>query len=190
LFQAYGWQAPFVALLVFSAGIIIPANLLLVSETHQYKLLQRLDPVIAATVREGPDILGHPPKCGSPWAPLVSVCDKRVVLHVLQASVGFACMMSSQAELTNVLAAPPYNMQPGMIGIVFIVSGAAGTVAAPLGGRMFDRAAARTPQLMVRLLLNNLASLIGKDSCAVQLGPGPTSPREGPIPATGSLAPV
>jgi predicted MFS family arabinose efflux permease len=55
-------------------------------------------------------------------------------------------------------------MQPGMIGVTFIVSGVAGMVASPLGGRMFDRAAARKPHLMVQLLLNNLASLIGEDS--------------------------
>lgn len=168
LSQAYGWQAPFIALLIFSAGIIIPANLLLVRETHQYKVMKRLDPGTAATIQEGPTILAHPPKCGSPWAPVVSVCDKKLVLHLLHASVGFACMMSSQAELTGVLVAAPYNFSPGIIGVTFIVSGAAGIVASPLGGRLFDRAAKKTPHPMVRLQRNNLASLIGKCSEAWQ----------------------
>lgn len=84
-------------------------------------------------------------------------------MHLLQASVGGACMVSSQAQLSNVLAAPPYNMQPGQIGVAFIAFGAAGMVASPLGGRMFDRAAVRTPQLMARLLRNTLGSLIGEN---------------------------
>lgn len=162
LSQAYGWQAPFVFLLVFSAGIIIPSNIFLVRETHQYKLIRRLDPSIAQTVREGPGILANPPKRGSPWAPLVSVCDKRVIRHLLQASAGSACLMSSQTSLTGVLAAAPYNMSPGMIGVAFITMGCAGMIASPLGGRMFDRAGARSPQPMPRLMWNTLASLIGK----------------------------
>ena len=105
--QAYGWQAPFVALLIISAGIIIPANLFLVRETHQHKFMKRLDPVAAQAVREGPAILAHPPTCGSPWAPLVAACDARLVLHLMHASVGVACLMSTQAELTGVLAAAP-----------------------------------------------------------------------------------
>lgn len=161
LSQAYGWQAPFVALLIFSAGIIIPANLFLVRETHQYRFMKRLDPAVAQTVREGAAILAHPPKCGSPWAPLVSVCDARLVLHLAHASVGFACMMSTQAELTGVLSAAPYFFKPGMIGVSFIVLGGAGMAAAPLGGRLFDNAAKRHAQPMIRLLWNCLASLIG-----------------------------
>jgi len=163
LSQSYGWKAPFIALLAFSAGIIIPLNLFLVRETHQHKLMKRLDPSIAATVREGPGILAHPPKCGSPWAPLVSVCDNRVVLHLLQASVGFACMMATQAELPGVLASAPYYLSPGMIGVAFIVLGGAGMIASPLGGKLFDRAGARSPQPMPRLFWNNLASLTGND---------------------------
>ena len=161
LSQAYGWQAPFVALLVFSAGIIIPANLFLVHETHQYKLMKRLEPSIAETVREGPGILARPPKCGSPWAPLVSVCDKRVILHLMQASMGFACMMSTQAEISRVLASEPYYLSPGMIGVAFIGVGAMGMIASPLGGRLFDKAGARSPQPMPRLLWNSVASLVG-----------------------------
>jgi hypothetical protein len=162
LSQAYGWQEPFVFLLVFSAGIIIPSNIFLVRETHQYKIIWRLDPSIAQTVREGPGILANPPKRGSPWAPLVSVCNKRVIRHLLQASAGSACLMSSQTSLTGVLAAAPYNMSPGMIGVAFITMGCAGMIASPLGGRMFDRAGARSPQPMPRLMWNTLASLIGK----------------------------
>lgn len=161
LSQSYGWKAPFIALLAFSAGIIIPANLFLVRETHQYKLMKRLEPSIADTVREGPSILVHPPKCGSPWAPLVSVCDNRAVLHLLQASMGFACMMATQAELPGVLASAPYFMSPGMIGVCFIVLGGAGMVASPLGGKLFDKAGGGAPQPMLRLFWNNLASLTG-----------------------------
>lgn len=162
LSQAYGWQAPFVALLIFSAGIIIPSNLFLVRETHQYKLMKRLDPSVADTVRDGPSILAHPPKCGSPWAPLVSVCDKRVILHLLQASVGFASMMTTQSELTGVLHSAPYYMSPGMIGVAYIVLGGAGMLASPLGGRLFDKMGAHSPQPMPRLFWNTLASLTGK----------------------------
>jgi predicted MFS family arabinose efflux permease len=161
LAQAFGWTAPFYALLAFAAGIILPATLLLVRETNQYIILKRLSPAEAATVKEALGILASPPKFGSLWAPLVIVCDRQVVLHLLQATVGFAAMLSAQTELPGVLSAPPYNMSPGLIGVAFIATGGAGMIASPLGGKLFDRAAATAAQPMIRLETNNLASLIG-----------------------------
>jgi len=162
LAQAYGWSAPFIALLVFAAGIILPATLLLVKETQQYKTLKRLSPAEAATIKEAPQLLSNPPRFGSPWAPLVAVCDKRVVLHLVQSTVGFACMLSAQVELPGQLAAPPYRLSPSMIGVAMIATGGAGMIASPLGGKLFDRGADKCSQPMFRLTVNNLASLIGE----------------------------
>lgn len=170
LSQAYGWQAPFIALLVFSAGIIIPATLVCVRETHQYMTLQRLAPEASAAIKEAPEILSSPPRCGSPWEPITAVCDRHVVLHLLQATVGFACLISAQTELPSQLAAPPYNLLPGMIGVAYIASGGAGMIASPLGGKLFDMAAATSAQPMIRLQGNNLASLFGEFKKSSHMG--------------------
>lgn len=162
LAQAYGWSAPFIALLVFAAGIILPATLLLVKETQQYITLKRLSPAEAATIKEAPQLLSNPPRFGSPWAPIVAVCDRRVVLHLVQSTVGFACMLSAQVELPGQLAAPPYRLAPSMIGVAMIATGGAGMIASPLGGKLFDRGADKCPQPMFRLTVNTLASLIGE----------------------------
>lgn len=160
--QAYGWQAPFIALLVFAAGVILPATVLLVKETLQYKTISSLSPAEAATVKEAPSILANPPRFGSVWAPLVAVCDKRVVLHLIQATVGFACMLSAQIELPGQLIAPPYSMGPGHIGAAMVAAGGAGMIASPVGGKLFDKAAAKPGPPMLRLTSNSLASLIGE----------------------------
>jgi predicted MFS family arabinose efflux permease len=160
--EAYGWQAPFIALLVFAAGVILPATALLVKETLQYKTIASLSPAEAATIREAPNILANPPRFGSVWAPLVAVCDKQVVLHLLQATVGFACMLSAQIELPGQLIAPPYSMGPGHIGAAMIAAGGAGMIASPAGGKLFDRAAGESGQPMLRLTGNSLISLIGE----------------------------
>ena len=142
--------------------MILPATLLCVKETHQYKTLKRLSPEAAALIKEAPAILATPPKFGSLLAPLIAVSDRRVVLHLLQSTVGFACMLSAQTELPGQLAAPPYSLSPGMMGVAFITTGGAGMIASPLGGKLYDRAASRFSDPMVRLTINNLASLIGE----------------------------
>jgi hypothetical protein len=147
---------------VFAAGVILPATALLVKETLQYKIIASLSPAEAATIKEAPSILANPPRFGSVWAPLVAVCDKQVVLHLLQATVGFACMLSAQIELPGQLTAPPYSMGPGHIGAAMIAAGGAGMIASPVGGKLFDRAAAKSGQPMLRLTGNSLVSLIGE----------------------------
>lgn len=160
--QVYGWQATFIALLVFAAGVILPTTALLIKETLQYKVVKDLSPEEAATIKEAPGILAAPPRFGSPWAPLVAVCDKVVVLHLIQSTVGFACMLSAQIGLPSQLTAPPYSMGPGKIGAAMIAAGGAGMIASPLGGRLFDRAADKSGPPMLRLAPNTLVSIIGE----------------------------
>ncbi|KAF6262729.1 major facilitator superfamily domain-containing protein [Scenedesmus sp. NREL 46B-D3] len=95
LAEAYGWRAPFIALLAFSALIFICCSLAM-RETHQYKTLQRIikeNPSAAHTIAEAPQILAHKPRFSwsSPLTPLALVLEKQIVLHLLVGLVGFAC---------------------------------------------------------------------------------------------------
>lgn len=134
------------------------------SETHQFKTLQRLrqtDSAAAAAIAEAPQILSHRPKFGSPWEPLAVVFDKQIVLHLLVGLIGFAALVSSQTELPSVLSSD-YGLTPALIGVSMLPTGIAGIIFAPVGGRIFDRAAASSPgHPMLRLTFNNWLSLVG-----------------------------
>jgi MFS family permease len=135
-------------------------------ETHQYKTLQRIikqNPSAAQTIREAPQILAHKPRFNwrSPWAPIAVVFERQIVLHLLVGLVGFAALVSSQTELPMVLAGT-YKLSPGLIGVSMLPTGIAGIIFSPVGGRLFDRAAASSPgHPMLRLRYNNLLSLLG-----------------------------
>jgi predicted MFS family arabinose efflux permease len=165
---AYGWRAPFIALLAFS-GLILLCCSLAMRETHQYKTLQRLirlNPSAAHSIAEAPQILAHKPGFSwrSPWSPLALVFEKQIVLHMLVGLVGFSALVSSQTELPMVLAGT-YNLSPGLIGVSMLPTGIAGIIFSPVGGRLFDRAAASNPgHPMLRLRYNNMISVVGMPS--------------------------
>jgi hypothetical protein len=135
-------------------------------ETHQYKTLQRIikiNPSAAHSIAEAPQILAHRPKFTwrSPWAPIAVVFERQIVLHLLVGLVGFAALVSSQTELPMVLAGT-YDLSPGLIGVSMLPTGIAGIIFSPVGGRLFDRAAASSPgHPMLRLRYNNLMSVVG-----------------------------
>eukprot|EP00878_Enallax_costatus_P034985 GHUV01038938.1.p1 GENE.GHUV01038938.1~~GHUV01038938.1.p1 ORF type:complete len:263 (+),score=26.04 GHUV01038938.1:517-1305(+) len=134
------------------------------SETHQYKTLERLrktDPAAAEAITEAQQILSHKPKFGSPWEPIAVVFEKQILSHLLVGLIGFAALVSSQTELPSVLS-HKYGLTPGLIGVSMLPTGIAGIIFAPVGGRIFDRAAARHPgHPMLRLTFNNWLSLVG-----------------------------
>lgn len=149
------------------AGIIILVVLLIMSETHQYRTLQRLmksDPAAAEAIIEAQQILSHKPKFKSPWEPIAVVCEKQIIWHLLVGLMGFSALVSSQTELPSVLS-NGYGLTPGLIGVSMLPTGVAGIIFAPLGGRIFDRAAASSPgNPMLRLTFNNWLSLVGMPS--------------------------
>ncbi|WIA17630.1 hypothetical protein OEZ85_014438 [Tetradesmus obliquus] len=105
LAEAYGWRAPFIALLAFS-GLILLCCSLAMRETHQYKTLSRLiaqNPSASHTIKEAPQILAHKPRFDwrSPLAPIAVVFEKQIVLHLLVGLVGFASLIHRLRQATK-----------------------------------------------------------------------------------------
>lgn len=124
---AYGWRAPFICLLVFS-GLIIIVVVLMMSETHQYKTMQRLiksDPAAAEEVREAQQILSHKPSFKSPLTPIMMVLERQIVRHLLVGLIGFSALVSSQTQLPIVLSTG-YGLSPALIGVSMLPTGIAG----------------------------------------------------------------
>lgn len=70
-------------------------------------------------------------------------------------------MFVSLCELPGALAAPPYGLQPGIIGLAYLPSGVGGIMASPLGGKLSDMGAAQRPgQPHARLAYGNAGVLL------------------------------
>eukprot|EP00877_Chromochloris_zofingiensis_P010564 jgi/Chrzof1/5761/Cz16g14250.t1 len=154
LSQALGWRSTFVAL-VIAAGLAFILILACYRETHQYLVLQRHiskqsiaeggNVVAKVLITEAPTI--QKPVFMAPWGPLKFLIEADVAPHALVAIVVFSSMFISLTELPVALAAPPYSLSEGIIGVCYLPVGIAGFLASMGGGRVSDLAASRYPSV-------------------------------------------
>eukprot|EP00877_Chromochloris_zofingiensis_P010563 jgi/Chrzof1/5760/Cz16g14240.t1 len=152
LSQAFGWRSTFVAL-VIAAGLAFILILACYRETHQYLVLKQHvsthsiaengNVIAKVVVTEAPTI--QKPVFMAPWGPLKFLVEADVAPHALVAIVVFSCMFISLTELPVSLAAPPYSLSEGMIGVCYLPIGVAGFLASMGGGWVSDLAARRYP---------------------------------------------
>eukprot|EP00877_Chromochloris_zofingiensis_P005829 jgi/Chrzof1/15247/UNPLg00640.t1 len=171
LSQAFGWRSTFVAL-VIAGGLAFVLILACYRETHQYVVLQRhvaahsnaaadsMDAKVLIT--EAPTI--QKPVFMAPWVPLKLLVEADVAPHALVAMVVCGSMFSSLTELPVALAAPPYSLSEGIIGVCYLPSGIAGFLGSIAGGRLSDLAASRYPAVPE-------ARLIPATICVIILAP-------------------
>jgi hypothetical protein len=136
----------------------------LVPNTMHCTVLTRLEqsqPAAAAAITEAAEIKANPPKWRAPWVCMWLILDKRIVLHALLGLLTYCPSYAYLVLLSAHLAKAPYNFSPGFVGLSFVPNFAAAFVAAPIGGIIFDRAAAAHPgNFMARLKWNNAAALL------------------------------
>lgn len=163
LCQSFGWRSTFILLAGMSA-VLLPLLLLVVPETHQYMVLQRLeksDPAAAKMIAEAEAIRASPPVFQAPWAPLANICRLSALPHALISMLSFGAWFAVLGELSTLLGRAPYNFSQSLIGISFIPMGVAGMIASPLGGWLADKSAAAAPGFkFARLQWGNLCTLI------------------------------
>jgi len=150
LSQAFGWRSTFICLAVFCGVIVVPLLIAVVPETHQYKVIQRLQqsqPTLVKHLAEAEVILAAPPVLHGPWVALKHPIEPEIVPFALVTMITFGTMFASLTEWPGQLAAAPYNLSEGMIGISYLAMGVAGFVGSPIGGRVSDITAAKFPQV-------------------------------------------
>lgn len=75
--------------------------------------------------------------------------------------ITFGINFASMTETPRLLAAPPYNLPPNLIGLVFLARGLASMVASLLGGRLSDASAAAEPDVpQARMRRSIIASVV------------------------------
>lgn len=147
LCQTFGWRSTFILLVVMAVSVL-PLLLLVVPETHQYKVLQRLErenPAAAAAIEEAAAITASPPVFRKPWAPLSSLFGASCITHCLISMLAFGSWFAVLGEMAGTLAHAPYSLSQSLIGLSFVPMGIAGMIASPLGGLLADKAAAAAP---------------------------------------------
>ncbi|GBF93358.1 MFS multidrug resistance [Raphidocelis subcapitata] len=143
LSQSLGWRATFAALVVFG-GVMVAAQLLVIQETHHFFALRRLRATRGDAAADAIQEEAHPPHFDPPYKPLVHLWDRHIAPYAAVTVMLFAVMFASMIVLPLVLAAPPYNMGEGLLGVANGVPfGLGGLLAAPLGGAMADACARR-----------------------------------------------
>jgi len=160
LSQAFGWRSTFICLAVFCGGLVVPLLIAVVPETHQYKVIQRLQksqPAMVKRIAEAEAILAAPPVLHGPWVALKYLIEPEIVPFALVTMITFGTMFASLTEWPGQVAADPYNLSQAMIGVSYLAMGVAGFVGSPIGGRMSDITAARYPQVAEGRLMFNAA---------------------------------
>lgn len=164
LAQRFGWRSIFFALAGY-ACLLLPAMLLLLTETHHHKVYTRLlkeAPDVIIEITEAEEIRQNPPKVRFPWAPLLMILQRDTVLHVAVGLLTFSPGYAGLVLVSKRLAGPPYNWGSGLVGVALLAAGVGAIIAAPIGGSLFDRMSVRYPDsFMARLTWNNLAALVG-----------------------------
>lgn len=100
-----------------------------------------------------------PPKFQAPWWPLRIALDPSLILHVTVILLGYGTYICSLAVLPFYLSRPPYSLETGAIGAVYLPGAIAAIVASPCGGKLADLAAKANPQQPLRRLV--YANLLG-----------------------------
>lgn len=88
-----------------------------------------------------------------------AVSNRAVITLCALGFLTFLCYMGALGFLSDHLSLPPLSMDEGLIGVLIGMSGVAGMVAAPLGGRMVD-ARGRTFTAAVGFCIVGLAMLL------------------------------
>ncbi|KAF6254077.1 major facilitator superfamily domain-containing protein [Scenedesmus sp. NREL 46B-D3] len=164
LSQVWGWRSTFICLTVAAGAIVLPLLLVVVPETHQYRVVRRLSKVDAAAAKhivEAEAILSQPPVFLAPWVPLKYLVEGDILPYALLTMTTFGSMFASLTEWPAQMAAPPYRLSEAMIGVSYLAMGVAGLVASPIGGKASDITAARWPQVPeARMMFNVAAALL------------------------------
>eukprot|EP00775_Hariotina_reticulata_P004208 gene4208-4457_t len=95
LSQYFGWRSCFIALAAFGVAIVLPLLVLVVPETHQWLVLQRMSSEEQSNIKERDDILSSPPVLHAPWVPLRYMLDCTIAPHAAVAFVTFGCNFAS-----------------------------------------------------------------------------------------------
>eukprot|EP00879_Flechtneria_rotunda_P011779 GHRR01012306.1.p1 GENE.GHRR01012306.1~~GHRR01012306.1.p1 ORF type:complete len:533 (+),score=148.56 GHRR01012306.1:152-1750(+) len=164
LSQVYGWRSTFICLTVFCGGIIVPLLLVLIPETQQYIVVNRLsktDPVAFKAIAEAEHIMSNKPKFVAPWVPLRYLLRPGLFFYALLAICIFGSMFATLTEWPARMASPPYSLSEALIGVSYLAMGVAGLVGSPLGGRSSDYCASRFPSIPdARLIVSTAAACV------------------------------
>ncbi|CAF0980384.1 unnamed protein product [Didymodactylos carnosus] len=130
----FGWRSTFILLAIISIFILV-AHVLIIPETHQYKVLVKYS---EKTIIESRDI--SEPRLVKPWLPLIYLTDLTILLYIVSATVPFAFMMTDQTLLTTLLAQKPYSFNEIQTGVSLLPLGLAAIIGCFLGGALSDKA--------------------------------------------------
>uniref|UniRef100_A0A383WNZ1 Major facilitator superfamily (MFS) profile domain-containing protein n=1 Tax=Tetradesmus obliquus TaxID=3088 RepID=A0A383WNZ1_TETOB len=163
LSQVWGWRSTFICLTVAAGAIIFPMLMLVVPETHQYRVVRRLskaDPAAAKRIAEAEAILSHPLVFSAPWVPLKFLVEGDILPYALLTMTTFGSMFASLTEWPAKMSAQPYSLSEAMIGVSYLSMGVAGLVGSPIGGKACDATAAKWQQVPVARMMFNVAAAL------------------------------
>ena len=129
----FSWRSTFVFLSVFSLVSLV-IYILIIPETHQYKVMKKLKDKI---LLEHNEIIE--PSLSNPFLPLKFLTHLNLVPYILSASTAYASIIINQSLLAIILREQPYNFNELQTGLLSIPLGIGEIFGCLIGGYLADR---------------------------------------------------